>query len=175
MWVPGITLSARGGRGKESAKGVMHACLRKPDVRRRDDQRAARLQSAVKTPQQEQRTADMLNAFAAANQIVIPAIVRQAFIQIVFPESAISGRFVDVEVDAIHDCVVAERLGEPAVARGGVEGRLEVTVFEKLDQGLFRRRLHAGVNLAIGRRVGKPDSRRFDSNAGAQSKKQNAG
>lgn len=111
--------------GKEAAKQVLQPSLGIPHVGGSDDEGAAGLQAAVKVPQQQQRAADVLEALAAANEVIALAIFGQSLVEVVLPEFPVAGRVIDIEVDPVHGHVVPQRLRKPTAARRRVERGLK--------------------------------------------------
>ena len=87
-----------------------------PHVGSGDDESAALGQRAVKMPQQQQRAADVLEALAAADEVIALAIFGQSLVEVMLPEFPVTGCIVDIEVDPVHGHVVPKRLRKPTAA-----------------------------------------------------------
>ncbi len=68
---------------------------------------------------------DVLEALAAADEVIALAIFGQSLVEVVLPEFPVAGCVVDVKVDPVHGHISPQRLGQPTATGGRVEHVVE--------------------------------------------------
>ncbi len=104
----------------------------------------------MKSPQQQQWIADVLQTFTAADQIVSAGVHRQRQVKVMLPDFSIALR-PGVKVNAVQRGASVQRGGEPAITGRGIEHRAEFPVAEMFEDGLFAGGLHRRINPSAAR------------------------
>ena len=88
----------------------------------------------------QQRIANVLNSFAAANKVVSAAFGWETVIEIEFPNTAIAHGGLLVEVNAIKLRSLPlglQAFGKSAITRGSIQNGSKVLVFEPYKDGFL--------------------------------------